>query len=149
MQNILLDEKDNIYVIDFSETGITNITADFGRLEPIFKFEMINLDRSEKLQQLLDLEETLIATNSISQLPPLPANVTEPKITKTYKMIKKVREYADRVTLFENDIVPYLLAILEWTLPVVCYVNADRQQKQAAIYSAGLICQKLAELEEI
>lgn len=149
MQNILLDEKDNIYVIDFSETGITNITADFGRLEPIFKFEMINLDRSEKLQQLLDLEETLIATNSISQLPPLPANVTEPKIIKTYKMIKKVREYADRVTLFENDIVPYLLAILEWTLPVVCYVNADQKQKQAAIYSAGLICQKLAELEEI
>ena len=35
MQNVLVDERDNIYVIDFSETRPRNIVSDFARLEPI------------------------------------------------------------------------------------------------------------------
>jgi hypothetical protein len=34
-------------------------------------------------------------------------------------VIRRLRRHADTVRIFETDIVPYWLALLEWTLPVV------------------------------
>ena len=41
-----------------------------------------------------------------------------------------------RVTLFETDIVLYLLALLEWTYPVVSYRDANCLQKRFSAYTA-------------
>lgn len=56
-------------------------------------------------------------------------------------------EYAVRATIFEDNILPYLLALLEWTLPLVCYMND--KQKQLAIYSSAFIYEKIKEMENI
>ena len=40
LRNVLVDERDNLYVIDFSETTTRNAVADFARLEPILKLEL-------------------------------------------------------------------------------------------------------------
>ena len=58
-------------------------------------------------------------------------------------MICKVREYADIVTLFETDIVPYFLAMLEWTLPIVCYGGQNIYRKKLSMYSASLMCESI------
>ena len=44
MQNVLVDERENIYVIDFSETRPRNIVSDFARFEPIVKFEQVPIE---------------------------------------------------------------------------------------------------------
>ena len=35
LNNVLVDERRNIYVIDFSETRIRNVASDFARIEPM------------------------------------------------------------------------------------------------------------------
>jgi len=147
MQNILLDEVENIYIIDFSETKPRNIVSDFARLEPIFTIEMTHLESEKDLKELIEFHAGLAKTNSIKEIPPFKYKGSEPMVEKAYKMICCVRKYADIVTLFDNDIVPYLLAILEWTYPIITYRSVGPLERKLALYSAAFICRKIMELD--
>ena len=147
MQNILLDEKENIYVIDFSETKPRNIVSDFARLEPIFKIEMCNFDNEQELKQMLEFEQGLLRANHLDEKPSYTYHGKDPMVKKAYTMICRLREYANTVTLFEKDIIPYLIALLEWTYPVICYAQLNDYKKRFAVYSAAFICEKILSLE--
>ena len=56
-----MDERDNIYVIDFSETRPRNIVSDFARLEPIVKFEQVPIQSSDDLRRPLLFEQGLVS----------------------------------------------------------------------------------------
>jgi hypothetical protein len=57
-------------------------------------------------------------------------------------VICQLREYADIVTLFETDMTPYWLALLEWTYSVLSYDEPPLRRKLAA-YSAAIICERI------
>ncbi|MGE5544928.1 MAG: anti-sigma factor antagonist [Bacillota bacterium] len=147
MQNLLLDERQNVYIIDFSETRPRNIVSDFARLEPIFKFEMINITTQEDLEDLLPFEQGLAAVSSLSQTPPFIYHGSDPEVEKAYHMICRVRQYAKTVVIFEDDVFPYLVAMLEWTYPVIVYGNISSFAKKLAIYSAAFIVQQILRLQ--
>jgi len=140
MQNILLDERENIYVIDFSETRPRNIVSDLARMEPIVKFEMVALEGDADLRRMLEFEKGLISAAALNETPPMIYTGTDPAVRKAYEVIRLLRRHANTVTIFETDIVPYWLALLEWTLPVVAYVQISPWQKKYAAYSAALLC---------
>jgi anti-anti-sigma factor len=147
MQNILLNELNNIYVIDFSETCERNIISDFARLEPIFKMEFTRLDTEEDLRNLLIFEEGLHQVTSLEQMPENRYPGDDPMVEKAYQLLCRMRHYANVVTLFEQDLRPWLLALLEWTLPVVCYWSVDRLRKQYALYSSALLWEAIQRCE--
>lgn len=147
MQNILLDELNNIYVIDFSETCERNIVSDFARLEPIFKLEFTQLETEEDLRKLLVFEEGLHQVASLAELPKNRYPGDDPLVEKAYQLLCRMRHYANVVTLFEQDPRPWLLALLEWTLPVVCYWSVDLLRKQYALYSSALLWEAIQRYE--
>lgn len=147
MQNILLDERDNVYIIDFSETKSRNIVSDFARLEPIFKFEMTRLGSDEDLVSFLEFELALTGINSLDEVPPFDYRGSDPEVYKVYQMICRIRKYAKTVVVFETDLIPYLLAMLEWVLPIVIFVNVTPWAKKAATYSAAMIVDQIMRLE--
>ena len=59
----------------------------------------------------------------------------------------KMREYAATVSLFEKSIVPYLIAMLEWTYPVVVYYGINIHRLRYSMISSALIVEKILELE--
>jgi len=146
MQNVLVDERDNIYVIDFSETRPRNVLSDFARLEPIVKFEQVPIGSSDDLRRLLIFEQGLVAAKTLdcatNQYPGENAAVE-----KAFEVIALMRWLADTATIFETDIVPYWLALLEWTLPVIVFRQCTDWQKRYAVYSAGLIAEAILAAE--
>jgi anti-anti-sigma factor len=70
MQNVLVDERQNIYVIDFSETRPRNVVSDFARLEPILKFEMIPIEGETHLREMLQFEQGLLSAAALDEMPP-------------------------------------------------------------------------------
>jgi hypothetical protein len=147
MQNVLVDERDNIYVIDFSETRPRNIVSDFARLEPILKFEMVPIDGEADLRLVLQFERGLLSTTALNETPPMTYAGRDAAVDKAYQVITLLRRLADTATIFETDMVPYWLALLEWTLPVVVYRQASPWQKRYAALSAGLLCEAIARAE--
>ena len=142
LRNILVDEKENLYVIDFSETRPRNIVADFARMEAILKFEMTRVETVEDLARMIEFELGLAESDSLEDVPPNRYRGDDPLVEKAYSVICRLRHYANTVSLFETDIVPYWLALLEWTFSVLSYDLPPLRRKLAA-YSAAILCGRI------
>ncbi len=145
MQNVLVDERDNLYVIDYSETAPRNVVSDFARLEAILKIETTRLESETDLAALMRFERALGSVASLDGVAPLHDEGRDPMVPKVYALITLLRSLADRATLFEKDMTPYWLALLQWTLPVVSYPSAGPLQKRFAAYSAGILVRNILE----
>jgi anti-anti-sigma factor len=147
LRNVLVDERDNLYVIDFSETRPRNAVSDFARLEAVLKFEMTRVDNDEDLQRLVEFDEALTSVTALDQPAPFCYRGDDPLVARAHAGIALLRRCADRATLFEVDIVPYWLALLEWTYATVCYRQMSARHKRCAACSAALICRSILQLE--
>ena len=148
MQNILLDEKENLYVIDFSETRPRNVWSDFARLEPIFKLEMVTPADDAELARLLRFEQGLLQVSATDETPPCDYDGSDPMVFKAHHTLSLLRKIACQYTPGRTDLVPYLLALLEWTYPVVYYAQLSERQRQYGMFSTALIAKRLLELTE-
>ncbi len=133
--------------IAVSETRPRNAVSDFARIEPIVKFEFPRLESDEELRLLLEFEAALTSVKRLGDAPPLVYRGNDPLVPRAHAVITLLRRCADVVTLFEQDMIPYWLAVLEWTYSVICYVQVSPRQKRYAACSAALICRALNELE--
>ena len=145
MQNVLVDERENIYVIDFSETRPRNIVSDFARFEPHPQVRAgADRQRDGRAADAGIRAGPDVGPRSIRLRPTSIPGRTPPSTRHT--IVKLLRWLADTATLFETDMVPYWLALLEWTLPVVVFRQSSLQKRYAA-YSAGLLCEAILRAE--
>lgn len=145
MQNILLDNDMNVYLIDFSETRPRSVVSDFARLEAIFLTESFPMENEEDFQQVLEFLtdfykkpvflDKKIQTSWSGRLPGL--------MHRNMALTLKMREYALVAAKGNKTFTPYALALLEWILPIVCYSSATVWQKRLSACVASLLCQSL------
>jgi anti-anti-sigma factor len=147
LQNVLLDEQENIYIIDFSETRVRNALADFARQETIAKFEMTRIENETDLVKILEFETGLANVSSLSDAPALTYSGDDAAVTKAHGVICLMREYSQRAVHSQTDIIPYWLAVLEWTYSVLAYRGFPAIRKKYALYSAAIIVNRILELE--
>jgi hypothetical protein len=143
LNNILLDEKENIYVIDFSETRPRNIVSDFARLEPLLSIQMTRMEKQDDVACLLEFLAGLMKVSPLSGDPPLHYRGTDPMVEKTWQLIRVFRSYARRVTGGEDQPLFYWMPLLQWTLPIVCFRQLELDRKRLSMYAGGLICREL------
>jgi hypothetical protein len=96
---------------------------------------------------LLEFEEGLTRVRRLDEPVPFLYHGSDPLVEKAYRTITRLRLYADKLTLFETDLIPYLVVLLEWTLPVVSYRGFPLLRKRLAAYSAALITRQILQLE--
>jgi hypothetical protein len=143
MKNVLLDERENIYIIDFSETRQGNVVSDFARLEPILLLEHTRLSNAEETAALARHLETLYATEAYAAVPPFDYAGSDPLASKAYQILCRLRWYGDTVTLFETNIRPYLLAVFQWTACTVCFQAWEPERRRLGAIMAGILCEQL------
>lgn len=147
LRNVLVDELENLYVIDFSETRTRNVVADFARMESVLKFQIVPLETEEDLAAMVAFEQGLEEPGSLEEAPPLQyTGRHRAEIEKAHAVITRLRRHANTVTLFETDMVPYWLAALEWTYPIVCW-DESPLRKKLTVYSAALVVKRILEGE--
>jgi anti-anti-sigma factor len=141
MQNILLDEDMNVYLIDFSETRPRSVVSDFARLEAIFMIEHAPLDNAEEMEEYLKFISAFY--EKITPGEPLVSNYEGPhsdKINRLTALTQKMRDYAFQSARRDPNPIPYCMALLEWTLPIVCYSSTSLQHKRLSMVISGLVC---------
>lgn len=143
MRNVLLDQRENIFIIDFAETRQGNVVSDFARLEPILLLEFARLNSPDDGNSLARFIETWYAAESYAATPPLGYAGSDPRVSKAYQLLRRLRWYADTVTLFETDMRPYLLAVLQWTVCTVCYLAWEPERKRLGAIMAGILCERI------
>jgi anti-anti-sigma factor len=147
LRNVLVDELENLYVIDFSETKKRNIVADFARMESVLKFQIVPLETQEDLASMAEFEMGLEEPGTLEELPPIRyRGPRRAEVEKAHAVICRLRRHANTVTLFETDMTPYWLAALEWTYPIVCW-DENVLRKKLSVYSAALVVRRMLQHE--
>lgn len=147
LSNILLDEKENIYVIDFSETGPRNAVADFARIEPMIALELTRLASGADFAALLDLFAGMVSVSRLDEPPPFRYSGDDPMVEKAHRTVCLLRRCATRTVAPETDLLPYLLPLLEWTMPIVSYRQVSARLRRLSMLCSALICERILELD--
>jgi hypothetical protein len=146
LNNVLVDERRNIYVIDFSETRVRNVAADFARLEAICMMEHTRLDHDDDPRAVL----TQVARSLEGSIwTPPAAESEEPMLERAAALAVDVRGLASQRVADLAHEAAYLLPLLEWTTPIVAFSQVERVRKQVAVWSSGLILERLLRALEL
>lgn len=143
LNNILIDEKENIYVIDFSETRPRNVLSDFARIEPVITLQMTRLESPGDMRDLLRFMEGLASVSPLADAPPFRYSGTDPMVEKAWQTVCLLRRYARKAVDGDNQPLFYWLPLLEWTLPSVYFVQLSPERKRLWMYAAALLCEQL------
>lgn len=144
MQNILLDENLNVYLIDFSETKPRSAVSDFARLEAIFIGDNAPLDSSEDIVTYLEFVRSFYTSDNLNDIPSyIYRGAHREQVEKQAVLSLRMRKYAFESVHNNPDIIPYYFALLEWILPIVCYSSASESHKRLSMYICGLLCEKI------
>ena len=144
MQNILLDEDMNVYLIDFSETRPRSLVSDFARLEAIFMIEHAPLANEEEREEYFRFISQFYDSVSLNE-PPVNSYRGEhrDKVNRNVSLTLKMREFAAKGVKGHPNPVPYCLALLEWMLPIVCYSSTSTDHKRLSMIVSGLLCKNV------
>ena len=143
LNNILIDEKDNIYIIDFSETRPRNALSDFARIEPVITLQMTRLEEPSDGKDLLLFLEGLASVSPLKENPPLRYAGTDPMVEKAWHIVCLLREHGRKVVANEDQAIFYWLPLLEWTIPSVYFQQLSPERKRIWMFAAGLLCEQI------
>jgi hypothetical protein len=143
MKNVLMDETGNLWLIDFSDTRYSHILRDIVKLEAVITGEMVPLASREMLARLVRADLPFLSQRSLSSVPLLADSPGDPALEKAFLCIRKLREYADRITPGDDDITQYYLGLLPYTLNLLSYTSTNGYQKEFGWIAASLICRQL------
>ncbi|HNX86699.1 MAG TPA: STAS domain-containing protein [Bacteroidales bacterium] len=150
MQNILLDETMNVYLIDFSETKPRSIISDFARLEAIFLIDNAPVETPADWNDYLGFLRHFYEPLRLDVFPEVIYHGRHrEKVMKNATLALKMREYALRSAKNDPNPVPYYFALLEWVLPVVCYTSLPLPNKKISMIVSSLLCQKLLDRDSL
>ena len=150
MQNILLDEDMNVYLIDFSETRPRSLVSDFARLEAIFMIEHAPMETDQGKDEYIRFISGFYDSVSLEK-PPMNNfhGEHQDKVARNVSLTLKMRGYAFSGVNGHPNPVPYCLALLEWILPIVCYSSTPIAHKRLSMIVAGLLCKNVMDGDQI
>ncbi|PKP53924.1 MAG: hypothetical protein CVT92_01810 [Bacteroidetes bacterium HGW-Bacteroidetes-1] len=144
MQNILLDENMNVYLIDFSETKPRSIISDFARLEAIFLIDNAPLENSSDMVDYLHFIKGFYKTEQLSDVPEITYKGRhKDEVNKNALLAIKMRKYALESVNGNQDSIPYYIALLEWALPIACYYSRPIEHKRLSLIVSSILCEKV------
>lgn len=148
LANILMDDNNNLYVIDFSETRQGNIVSDLARLEVIACLGMTRIENEADLRRIVLFAQALAQNETIDHTPDYDCSRDDPLLGKAHDLVRVLRGLAGKMTIFETNPVPYYLAMLEWILPMVSYRDITKIRKQASAYCAAILVERIMDREK-
>jgi Ser/Thr protein kinase RdoA (MazF antagonist) len=139
LNNVLSDERGNLYVIDFSETRERSVASDFARNEPVFLLEQATLENDEdEVRFLRDVERCYrLPAGAGGVLPALPQTL-ETVDAKRLAFLREQRQLASDYLGADAPLQAWLLPVLEWTLPITLFGNRPERLRRTATWVAAL-----------
>jgi anti-anti-sigma factor len=139
LNNVLSDERGNLYVIDFSETRERSIASDFARNEPVFLLEQATLESDEDEARFLrDVECCYARPVGAGSLLPLFPETLETVDASRLAFLREQRQLASDYLGADAPLQAWLLPLLEWTLPITLFGNRPERMRRTATWVAAL-----------
>ena len=143
LKNVLLDQEGHMWLIDFSDTRVTHNLRDIAKMETVIRTEMMTFSSDDDVCRMAGWDQHFIAFKGLGDIPVLPGRDLPMDTEKAFRVLRKLRYYADLVTVLDENPEQYLLALLWYTIPVLWYGSVDEYGKKYAWITAARICKRL------
>ncbi|MBX3001371.1 MAG: response regulator [Caldilineaceae bacterium] len=143
--NILVDEAEQAWLIDFYRTGPGHILRDVAELDTVIRITLLPDEIS--LNERLELEEFLLSAKSFADVDQLitqfPTNNSA--VSKAYASVVHLRQIARNLIGKNpgNHIEEYYLALFYYGINMIRFYKLPVVQREHALLSASLIVEKL------
>lgn len=144
--NILLDDNDNTWLIDFLRTGQGHILRDVSELDSVVRFVLLAKQHAT-LDERLQMEEALCSIDRFTQVEQLENSFTtgNKELAKVYATVIHLRKLAGDLLRrrTHEDMDEYYVALLYNALNTLHFYDLSATQREHALLCASLIAEKL------
>ncbi len=144
--NILVDQMNYSWLIDFQNTGRSHILRDVATLDVVTRFQLLYAHQAT-LDEFLAMEEALCTIRRFSQLEDLTNHFVTDNLAllKTYQTVLYLRTLAHWMVERNpaDDMSEYSIALLYITMDTLQYFSLANEQRERALLSASLLVETL------
>lgn len=136
--NVLLDDRENVWVIDFFHTGRAHVWKDLAKLENDVLYLFTPLRDEDELAEAGLITTALGAVQDLrAPLGPLPDGVTAPALRRAWAVLSSLRAFGGRVTREDRHPGQLDWALLRYAVHTLGFDEASPLQKRWALHAAA------------
>lgn len=138
--NMLLDGRDNVWVIDFFHAHRGHVLKDLAKLESDLLYLLTPVDTEEDLFEAVALTDALRDVDDLAApLGPPPSTLTRPQFIRTWRVLQGLRRHGASLCDEARDPVQLDIALLRYAVHTLWFDEASPMQKRwALLASCGL-----------
>ncbi len=134
--NILVDARDNVWVIDYFHAHRGHVLRDLAKLENDVLFLMTELADEAALEEHLELLAQLRSVGDLrAPLPESPSGIRRPELVRAYRIVRALRRIGAEVAREDRDPHQLRVALLRYAVHTLGFDEASERQKRAALFS--------------
>lgn len=135
--NILLDDRDNVWLIDFFHADRAHVLEDLVKLENDLLFLFMPLADDAALAEGRRLVDALAAVEDLAApLPEAPPGVTLAPLRRAWSVLLVLRRHVARYCRSDRDPRQHRVAALRYAAHTLSFDEASARQKQLALHAA-------------
>lgn len=135
--NILIDGKNNVWIIDFFHTARSHVLKDLAKLENDLLYIFTPIEKEE-------FEEALLITQALNEVKilrePLPENLgglKSEKLLRAWKTLRLLRGFAAKLCREDTNPLQLRIALLRYAVHALSFFESNAWQKFWALAAAG------------
>ena len=143
LNNILVDERLNLYVIDFSETRTRSVASDFARLEPIALLQWSRVSEPGDEERLLRTVAALLDGSVYGAPDSALLDGAEDRLYRALRLTAAVRRLAATRVGDDSNQAAYLLPLFQWMVPIVAFRGTEIARMRVSAIASGLVMERV------
>ncbi len=143
--NVLIDEHDNVWIIDFFFTGRGHAIRDLIKFENDLLYFFTPVNNEDDLKDAIELSNVLLEVEDLYKpLPPvLKTGIRNKDMIRSYEVIRHLRSFYPGILKDSRNILQLLIGQLRYAGRTMTYIESNKWQKLWALYVTGHLCEKI------
>ncbi len=141
--NILMDERRNVWVIDFFHTAPGHVLKDLAKLENDLLYILTPVSGG-RLGEALALTRALLAVEDLqAPLPGPPPGLRSPPFLRAWRILQLLRAVAGRLCREDRHPLQLQVALLRYAVHTLGFEESTDTQRLWALAAAGLLSERI------
>lgn len=142
--NILVDGRDNVWVIDFLHTAPGHVLKDLAKLENDLLYVLTPLNSESELTEAIALTRTLLAVEDLAApLGDLQSGVSSPQFTRAWQLLVLLRDIGGTLCREDRSPLQLQVALLRYAAHTLGFDESSPLQRCWALAAAGLLADRI------
>lgn len=142
--NIIIDDHENVWLIDFFHVHKGHILKDLVKLENDILYIFMKIEKQQEWEDATELVDLLISTEDLrNSLPNSTVPFTNPKIQKALGVIKVLRSFYSELIELDRDPYQLWVAQMRYAMHTTTFEECNEWQKKLALYAGSKLSKKI------